>query len=385
LPQWDAKARFIQIDRFSLKDIVIYARDRMKQNSYQWFATDPDLVKGLSKRYFSFEQIRRAFPLLFKLPRSKNKVCDTITTDLKRICWNFNSARINTKNAVKRRKLADEVPLQSPDTLPNGFYFHGKDFFMDESPNVDFIFIDPGHVNIMTGVREFAGEMFDSKQAAQSAYKLTNRRNMHETGNFLRRLKAQKERNKDLPYRDACNELQNFSAKTWDPGKYLTHIACYLRNWQPLFKHSFKPYVRHFAFASYQAKQRRVMKIRDELQSPTGRKTIVVVGDGVNSATSRGHDAAPGKELRKQLARFLPIVMAPERGTTKKSSCCNRLTIRGHYDKNNKCKAGWLIRGLVHCTRCATTFDRDVNSALNIRSLFWTQALAQTHDNYLDE
>jgi transposase len=126
------------------------------------------------------------------------------------------------------------------------------------------------------------------------------------------------------------------------------------------------------------------MKIRDELQSPTGKKTIVVVGNGVQSATSRGHDAAPGKELRKQLSRFFPIVMAPERCTSKKSCCCNRLVLHGHHDQRSK-KKGYSIRGLSHCSECGLTFDRDVSSALCIRTLFWTQARHQTHDNYLDE
>jgi len=244
---------------------------------------------------------------------------------------------------------------------------------------VNILALDPGHVNIFSGLRKEPNKKCNPKDAKMK-YCLTNRRNQTQTG-FLRRKKAsQKKRDRDVEFTQAIEALSNNSSRTWDPGKYLSHLLCYVQEWKPIFKHVYMPYIRHFRFANYQAKQRRVNQIAAEMKGSTEGKLIVVIGDGVHSATSRGHDAAPGKMLRRQLSKFLPIVMSNEQGTSARSACCHLDVIKGVYDANSGKKAGHKIRGILHCP-CGATWNRDLMSSLSILNIFLHQASTKTNNN----
>jgi hypothetical protein len=109
-----------------------------------------------------------------------------------------------------------------------------------------------------------------------------------------RRGQSLKRRTDDIAATVAWQALSDHSSRTWDAGDYRLHVLTTVKHWSALFRHAFRPYIRHFRFANYQAKQRILNKIATEL-CPKGRRTIVVVGNGVAKATSRGYDAAPGK------------------------------------------------------------------------------------------
>ena len=75
--------------------------------------------------------------------------------------------------------------------------------------------------------------------------------------------------------------------------------------------------------------------------------------------------------------------MTPEAYTSVSSSCCHSTVKFGKYDRDAKDKAGRRIRGLVHCKDCLTTFDRDVNAAINIRTLFMHHMKTKSLTNIL--
>jgi hypothetical protein len=403
LPQWDAKARHIVLNRHTCPE---WAR----------FSNHPKWLPQIKGGAWSEEQAQALFASLFKIPRTnlqRKAFANCITTDLVKISWQFQRARTSSNESSKRQKVemkaADEVRVVSAQKLGNGLHHHGFDFYLDTDSktleDVNFVFIDPGHANIMSGVRQYKKEDFNARTAMTSKdekgrrtmlYKYTNCQNMFETGFAKRRRRAQGYRDHDASLKTACDALTANSCKTWDPGTYRQHFAVYCLYWQALFNHAFRSYVRHFRFANYRASQRRVCKIASQLcpqlaeqkkrktqkkmqqqsqvpeEDQIPQKTIVVIGNGVRTATSRGYDAAPGKMLRRQLALHMPIIMTDERCSTITCSNCHERVHHGLH--NGRHKNGWNIRGLVHCHGCGNTFDRDFNAALNIRTIFWWQA-----------
>jgi hypothetical protein len=134
--------------------------------------------------------------------------------------------------------------------------------------------------------------------------------------------------------------------------------------------------------------------VRGFVQRPDGEgveavKTVLVVGNGCNKATSRGHDSAPGKALRKQLGRHFVILMSSEFRSSITSPCCHVHVRHGHFDANatktnkqgvKKSREGHKVRGLFYCETCTTPFDRDYAAAHNIRAIFNHHTSTKTLD-----
>jgi hypothetical protein len=381
---------------------------------------------------------------LFKMPRASQmkRRCNfegTFTTDGVKACWLFKRSGIPKANQRKtqknkRRRIGNpaaatavsydsdqeddetkEVPVLCASTLMPGLYAHGEDFWLQredpkkEGPKKNYVFVDPGHVNIMTGVYETGSARCFIDEDAQ-LFTLTNRWYRRHTGMRERAEKSQARRLRDVALQAAYADLAANSSKTWDPGKFTSHVLAVLRHWEVLFESAFFPQERYDRFAAYQGKQRIINKIikvltypaastsphqtkpryvsADDAQLTSGKvdpsQTVLVVGSGVARATSRGHDSAPGKELRRRLAVRMPVIMTPEHYTSKMSCCCHALVKHGHYDpstspKSEKCQ----IRGLSHCTECNLALNRDASAALNIRLIFWQQAATKSKTNPL--
>ena len=118
---------------------------------------------------------------------------------------------------------------------------------------------------------------------------------------------------------------------------------------------------------------------------------VLVWGAGSFGATSRGHDSAPNKSLRKGLSRFFPIIMCSEYRTSQVCAACQGEVVHGKGPKSKlqlkrveeRLKKGgrrmpWdgptkVIRGLFHCNNCHICWSRDGCACLNILNIFWHQ------------
>jgi hypothetical protein len=476
LPQLKPRSRHIKCDRFTLKEMLDWAKKR-GYNVDAFFSSPHVLPKKESKskdaendqgneteneedheedeeletqskpkkkRVYGWEPhiCQRVMLDLFKMPRASQmkRRCNfegTFTTDGVKACWLFKRTGIpkasqkKTQKNKKRRignpaaatavpydsdqedEEPKEVPVLCASKLMPGLYAHGEDFWLQredpkkEGPKKNYVFVDPGHVNIMTGVYESGSARCFIDEDAQ-LFTLTNRWYRRHTGMRKRAEQSQARRLRDVTLQAAYVDLAANSSKTWDPGKFTSHVLAVLRHWEVLFESAFFPQERYDRFAAYQGKQRIINKIikvltypaastsphqtkprnvsADVAQLTSGKidpsQTVLVVGSGVARATSRGHDSAPGKELRRRLAVRMPVIMTPEHYTSKMSCCCHALVKHGHYDPSTspkKCQ----IRGLSHCTECNLALNRDASAALNIRLIFWHQAATKRKTNPL--
>lgn len=390
MPQIKPKARHIQLGVKTFPTLLKWA----KKNGYtpsDWLESAHLKALCDQERYLKAQQFDEVVRELFHMPRFDQSLPGrrfffdgVMSTNGIQVSWLFGE-KTNTPIDRKRKKKKVEpqsVPTKLASHLTPGLYDHGKDFWLQPDDDRHYVIIDPGHVNVMSGHYELRGPTspdFNCKTAAR--FLLTNRQYRSETGMRRRAMNAQRARNHDPPQRSAHQDLTNNSSKTWDPGKYIQHVACALRHWRVLFDRAFQPQLRKDRFKNYQGKQRVTHKIAATLKG-TDPKTVLVVGSGVSSATSRGHDSAPGKQLRRRLAHLMPVIMTPEHFTSKLSPCCHAEVYHGRYDQRNKDKKGRPIRGLSHCS-CGLTFNRDYAAALNISAIFWHQAEFQTTANTL--
>lgn len=271
----------------------------------------------------------------------------------------------------------------------------GLDFRLDVSDSWsshrDFVFVDPGEINILTFVRETVDDRKNRNKyfpKDQSGF-ITAKAYRSDTKMTWASQKNKHTRKNDKRVRRAFKDLSLHSSKTWDPGKFIDHMLIVWRDWDVLFNHVFIKGYREREFIVYQAKQRYITKILLPKLCPRSPKnTILVFGNWGNSPTKSqgnrcGPSSTPVKWMQRELSRFVPIVSASEAYTSKMSLCCVGETFhRGHYDKDAKKKKGKRIRGLSHC-KCGQTFDRDIAAALNIRKLFWYQNTNSTYDNCL--
>jgi hypothetical protein len=106
--------------------------------------------------------------------------------------------------------------------------------------------------------------------------------------------------------------------------------------------------------------------------SPTD--TLVVWGNGGFAATSKGHDSAPNKKLRKQLSHFMPIVTGTEYNTSKLTCCCHvkatKLMTKDYEGRETvlRCDAPDDKQ-----KACRKLLGRDENAAHNILYIFQHQ------------
>lgn len=444
LPQIQPRARHIKLDRRTLREILAWADNKALAESESFYG-DTSLATE-SKDRWSEERGQAVMLDLFHMPnvgkllKHAMQFEGTFTTDGVKACWFFTrrvkkqifkkSAKAATKRETRPKKrqkkqttskknerpkktttrtpkgpddavsmtdvgeetkddgkewpVKKAVPIKLASDLKPGIYEHGLDFWLEPNdPNKRYVFVDPGHVNIMSCVVEECGQEFHPKTAPR--FSLTNRWYRAQTGMTQRKRQSEARIEKNADMKAAMDDLAAHSCKTWDPGVFAQHIAAMLRHWSTLFTHAFNLRERYDRFSAYQAKQRVVDKIIT-LLAGTGdpKQTVLVVGSGVSKATSRGHESAPGKELRTSLSARMPVIMTPEHYTTKMSCCCHAPVVHGRYDLSTAKKSTQArIRGLSHCTQCRTTLNRDHSSAVNIRTVFWYQATGRSRGNPL--
>jgi hypothetical protein len=107
---------------------------------------------------------------------------------------------------------------------------------------------------------------------------------------------------------------------------------------------------RRWKFEAYQQEQR-----ADLLAGlpPVTSNVVVAWGNGSFGPTSRGHDSAPNKILRKRLSQYVPIVLFDEYNTSKRSCCCrsSKLTSLRSTEKKKRTT-------VFRCDDCNTLLSR---------------------------
>jgi hypothetical protein len=318
LPQWDAKARYLRFNACSFFNFFMFAKKVKKLQVANWLqepqqrclvAFEGNKIKDLRiwNKCFSTADIHQVFISLFELPRINTTRTFQVSMMTNGITanWLLGTLRAPKDTLQAPEGAVEHVPKRArkerkdvhPGTkrlssLKNGLYFHGQDFYLEEDEAVDWLFVDPGHSNLMVGCREDSKGDFQPKTAKY--YKLTNAEYQTKTGMRKRRGQSLKRRTNDAKATVAWQALADHSSKTWDPGEYQLHLLMTVKHWSALFHHAFRPYIRHFRFANYQARQRIIHKIATDL-CLDGRRTILVVGNGVAKATSKGKKGKEGK------------------------------------------------------------------------------------------
>jgi len=159
----------------------------------------------------------------------------------------------------------------------------------------------------------------------------------------------------------------------------------YLENFDMLYEQAMHPLLGLLGLKRDRALRKAYKKvaqgIRESVRKVLGPvklkgKLALVWGSGGFGPTSRGWASAPNKKLQSGLQKFFPIISSTEFRTSRVCSKCQSeedlKSGRGSYWVDGE-KRKKEIRGLRHCGNCNTTWNRDVNAALNILVLFWFQ------------
>jgi hypothetical protein len=353
----------------------------------------------------SIQKIRslwfEARALLFLCPKGIQKHWDgVVTTDGVVASWhllkptpsgnNNNNDNDDVVSSNKKTKGKKNPVVKTVRSLEKKLYgLHGKEVLFDLPKTFNIVAVDPGHVELIHSVRCHRTEQSSSspmedddvpisssrrrakerflEERHLSTFRLTNKQWAHDTGRLALRERTHNLHRK-ISLQRSVDILASCTSKTASSEIYLRHVAARLVTAPSFIKlMSFKCTSR-WKFETYRKEQSAIKKLSTDLlggMSPTN--TLVVWGNGGFGPTSKGHDSAPNKRLRKLLSRFVPIVMNTEYNTSKMSCCC-------HVESTKLRPEGYKKRGTVlKCGKCSTLLGRDENAAHNILYIFQHQ------------
>lgn len=409
VPQLDPRCRFIDVNPSTIRCILKLAHRRGMPIVTWMDRSRPFMERALAasdeKQGWTDHiqpNLHLVFQDLFRMPKLNGTQEFTMCLTTNGVQGNWHQSRKGAVPVVNHRRrkrrgapLPDaQIPIRPLSTLRPGIYEHGKDFFLDADVPAHVVYIDPGHVNVMVGVTQPAGRGDD---VTEKPYRLGNREYRDRSGMVDAQKKRDKLLERDPGLQDAYQALSDASAKVQTGEAFLHHVRCLARHWTVLFRHAFQPQLRKIRMMGHGAKRRAIHTIASDLSNrfprpllagDGGPPIVLVVGNGVNSPTSRGHDSAPGKALRTALSRYFIILMSSEHLTSQRSPCCGGAVRHGTFDVCAPDRTRWdgvvesrsgeKIRGLFHCCKCNKTFDRDVAAAHNIRKVFQYQSRNRT-------
>lgn len=269
--------------------------------------------------------------------------------------------------------------------------------------NKKLISIDPGHANIISYIKHATvpKKIASTRKQTISKYKkelqlnqesgaLSNKEWFYMTGHTYQRTELLKLRN-GMKLDDIIQKLKIY--KTCNLENFQIYIQEKTLNWNKWWEFAFNLKVRSLRFKVFNQKKLAFAKIARNL---SGEKTLngktdvlLLWGNGGFGPTSKGHDSAPNKSFRKELSKWIPIVMVDEYKTSKITPCCHK-EVKDSYSKlflrskiikkwkKEECgkdkldtwqKRNMVARGIKHCS-CGSTWNRDTMACLNIHFIF---------------
>ena len=358
VPQLKMKVRSITFGKDQIGELAAYIiRKNPFDHGLLWFTPE-------NKRSWSAVTLKANFNLLFcqifKVPkRLLSKVRACVTTD--GISANWHLERKNTVGRpCKKRKTTETIEK-----------------LRQRTPGSVVVAIDPGHANILSACRDYAGKVkgtnkralarqrkYDAMNISTFELKNTTWRSMTGMTRHKRHWLTLKRRaNLQIVY-DALAEA---SSKTAHLTKYDEHLIARINTSVSFQNVMTWKSPRRWRFEQYQAEQRAVEKLSLALRGdmPSTVPITLAWGDGSFGPTSKGHNSAPNKKLRKQLSRYFKIHLINEYNTSKKTSCCETDNVLGLKTKRYRRRTT-----VLRCNSCMTLLSRDANAAFNILKVF---------------
>jgi hypothetical protein len=233
----------------------------------------------------------------------------------------------------------------------------------------------PAHDNITEAARRRRAKHRFLKAENKSTFKLTNKQWKHDTGRLAHKKRTQKLHG-TLALQPSVDILATATSKTTSLETHLLHVKARLQTAPAFMRLMGIKRTSRWKFETYQKEQRAVEKLSKAiLGGMSPKNTLVAWGNGGFGPTSKGHDSAPNKKLRKLLSQFMPIVMNTEYKTSKLSCCCHVEVTKLVTESYNK-RATVLRCDAQECGKlavCGKLLGRDENAAHNILYIFQEQ------------
>ena len=405
LPQFRPKARFITV---SLNTLPSFVRE-LGPRSLEWFP--PDILDKVSKTWRGESKIPpelrdttrllnflkkhpgaagRLWTYLFRVPRMPKKKRESLCT---RLVTDGISLRLFIKtNEGERKKPRDKDSPPSCFNLSDikkGTVVTAKDDLVLTDHDLDFVFVDPGHKDLISAVRvsepgpelrgprpsrgralrRFRRQQVQSREGVRT-FSLSNRHYRTQTYSKQSAQVLNRARRK-FKMEKVWSDLR--SPKVNSLSCYMLYVATVVQNWERIFEFVFLSFQRFLRLRRFQSTQSSGSKLVKSLRSSLGirkeAKVALVWGAGSFQPTLRGHDSAPNKALvRRMLPHVHTVIYTSEHMTSQLCPCCGERSLKAGRDAN-----GSALRGLRHCKTCGKVWNRDTMAALNIRIRFWAR------------
>jgi hypothetical protein len=91
------------------------------------------------------------------------------------------------------------------------------------------------------------------------------------------------------------------------------------------------------------------------------------IGSALHSSeTSRGHASVPNKGLRRQLSKYIPVIVSSEHLSSQRSACCHSKLDNCQQNRPGKKR----VTSKLQCQSCKTLLSRGVSAACVILDIF---------------
>ena len=244
----------------------------------------------------------------------------------------------------------------------------------------DIAAVDPGYHNLMSAVRwtgavDTNGErIFEKRFVTKKWYDRRSGRKKVRQRTAARTNRAQKQ--------GLLDAITRNTLKTVDPAAFLRAINARRESYAALYQHNNNMRFKKLKFAMRQRTERAIEQLVDYI---TWEGTAVtVIGDCSKTTGFRGQ--TPGGPLakikRRMVKKGLKVVEEKEGYSSKSSVCCpghrNEEMKNGHaieeyrngFFLDEPAKMPRKVHGLLICTRCKRTWNRDVVGAINILDIY---------------
>jgi hypothetical protein len=378
---------------------------KLKLDLKEWHDTKTVKIAKVKSKYVcsSFSQVTRAQWLafcptmtrhFFKPPAGvKKHWTGTVTTDGISCSWHIRKQHVtlsSDKSTIGGTIDVGSLGLPSPQSRPIYYGTHAKDLFISPLGALNIVSIDPGIVMLIDAVRSHAASPIqlppplasDASARAGRRDKLKRKlaeRNMthfslsnshwrRECG-FVQMQQKNHKLDKKLGLQSAIDDLANHTSRVCTSLAYIQHVESKLRTMDTMKTRMLTTSPRRWSFECYRREQLAVHKLSKDLLTGCTGPTVIVWGNGSFGPSYRGHAPAPNKRLRRQLAKYVHVVLSSEYRSSQRSGCCRvKMTDRPSPRRVT----------VKQCTKCKTLVSRDVSAACIIHDIFCYQREHQT-------